>query len=220
MYISQLRAGSILMQALEQGLKTNGASIPGESCSRMPAVSMSALPQKIKRNAMYYRNRALRQGNLELLVSDASNCGGMFEALVRLHTDRWRSCGQLGVFADQRVIQWHREAVPQLEQAGILRLCSLLLNGTTIGVLYSLVDPQERAQRTQYFYLPAYSVEHADLRPGTLLTALAVEAAAREGVKTIDMLRGDEEYKRIWHTERFPTCGFFLRKMQARELAA
>jgi len=45
-------------------------------------------------------------------------------------------------------------------------------------------------------------IGHSDLRPGTVLIALATEHAAREGVRTIDMLRGDEGYKKFWHMER------------------
>ncbi|HET9087969.1 MAG TPA: GNAT family N-acetyltransferase, partial [Acidobacteriaceae bacterium] len=95
--------------------------------------------------------------------------------------------------------------------------CSLRLNGEIIGVLYSLIDPPRasrsahRIARTQYFYLTAYSLQHADLRPGTLLLALAIEQAANEGVQTIDMLRGDEAYKQIWHLTRTPTAGFTVR---------
>lgn len=174
----------------------------------MPALALPELPQKIRRNAMYYRNRAQRAGSLEFRVADASTCSEDFEVLHRLSMERWRARGQAGVFADERVIRWHREAIPLLANAGLLRLCSLRLNGESIGVLYSLIDPTDRPQRTQYFYLPAYSVEYADLRPGTVLTALAIDHAAREGVCTIDMLRGEEEYKKLWHTERTPTFGF------------
>lgn len=31
--------------------------------------------------------------------------------------------------------------------------------------------------------------------------ALAMEHAAEEGVETIDMLRGEEAYKKLWHVE-------------------
>jgi CelD/BcsL family acetyltransferase involved in cellulose biosynthesis len=48
---------------------------------------------------------------------------------------------------------------------------------------------------------------------------LAVEHAAHEGVQTIDMLRGNEEYKKLWHTERVATFGF-MRKRSARMTTA
>ena len=216
LYVSQLRAGSKLLRALEAGQQ--GERLIGQSCSRMPAVPLSALPQKIRRNAMYYRNRALRAGNLELDVAGGSNWGKAFAVLMRLHGERWRDRGEPGVFADERVVRWHEQALPRLERAGLLRLCSLRLEGGEImGVLYALIDPPGRPERTQYFYLPAYSIRHADLRPGTLLTALAVEHAAGEGVQTIDMLRGDEEYKKLWHTERAETFGFARGRRAGRE---
>lgn len=214
LHVPQLRPGSKLLEALA---RTPGAQrFTGEHCSRMPAVTMSELPVKIRRNAMYYRNRAARQGTLELVVADTNTQASSFDDLVRLHTDRWQRAGQAGIFSDERVIAWHREALPLLDEAGLLRIVSLRLNGEVLGVVYSLADPPDRADsrqrpaRTQYFYITAYSPEHADLRPGTVLLALAIEQAAHEGVDTIDMLRGDEAYKRIWHLEPVATYGYTL----------
>lgn len=176
----------------------------------MRAVTMADLPVKIRRNAMYYRNRAMRRGLLELTVADSTNWEETFDALTLLHTKRWQSSGEPGVLADSKVLAWHREALPLLQASGILRLCSLRLNGEIIGVLYSLIDPPPHSARTQYFYLTAFSREHADLRPGTLLLGFAIEHAALEGVQIVDMLRGDEPYKKIWHVESIPTYAFSL----------
>ncbi len=216
LYASQLLPQSKLARALHACAGQTENAFAGESCSRMPAVAMAELPPKIRRNAMYYRNRALRLGSLELTVANASDWADSFAALERLHSSRWQARGEPGVLADPRVLAWHREALPLLERCGCLRLCSFRLDGQVLGVLYSLIDPPARAVRTQYFYLTAYAKEHADLRPGTLLLALAIEAAAREGVQTIDMLRGDEAYKQIWHLQRFPTSGFALRAETSR----
>jgi CelD/BcsL family acetyltransferase involved in cellulose biosynthesis len=208
LHVPQLRAGS---RVAESFVHIPGAQrFVAEPTSRMAAVPMSQLPAKIRRNAMYYRNRAARQGTLELTVADTAMLPGAFDSLVSLHTERWRQAGEPGVLTDPRVLAWHREALPLLQAAGLLRLCMLRLNGEVLGVLYSLVDPPGRPDRTQYFYITAYSPAHADLRPGTLLLALAIEQAAGEGVRTIDMLRGDEAYKRIWHLEPVATHGFTL----------
>lgn len=218
LYATQLRPESMLLQALSRQSASEVRRFETESCSRMAAVSMAGLPVKIRRNAMYYRNRALRQGKLEFTVAGASDWAESFEALERLHTKRWQSSGEPGVLADPRVLGWHREALPLLQASGLLRLCCLRLNGETIGVLYSLIDPASWPERTQYFYLTAFSIEHADLRPGTLLLGYAIEHAAEEGVKTIDMLRGNESYKKIWHVQPVSTYGFALPfASQARE---
>lgn len=207
-YASQLRPGSLLFELLQQ--PENSAIEPFESasCSQMPAASMSELPVKIRRNAMYYRNRAARLGKLEFDIAENSNWEEAFDALRSLHMARWQNRGETGAFADERVVAWHLESIPQLQEAGILRLYMLRLDGHTIAAIYALVDPPGRPGRTQYVYVTAYSVEHAELRPGTVLFALATERAKQEGIETIDMLRGDEAYKKMWHLVPTPTYGF------------
>src|SRR6185437_2753051 len=208
--VFQLKENSMLRQVLEHlpipGLRRVGA----EGCSRLPAIPVNGLPRSIRDQAKYYRKRAMRQGNLELNVADETNWPDAFDALERLHTSRWHNSGQPGLLADRRVVAWHREALPLLLRGGMLRLFALSLSGEPIAALYSLVDPPSRSPRVLYFYLTAFSIRHADLRPGTVLMALAIEHAADEGVQTIDMLRGDEPYKRLWHPEKLPTFGFSM----------
>ena len=214
--VPQLRSGSKLRQALAAA---GAQPLTAEPCSRMPAVAMAELPFKIRRNAMYYRNRAVRQGTLELSFAEAQHLPAAFDDLVRLHTQRWNQSGEPGVLADPRVLAWHQQALPLLDEAGLLRLCTLRLDREVLGVIYSLVDPPGRADRTQYFYITAYSTAHADLRPGTVLLALAIDEAAQQGIATIDMLRGDEAYKRLWHLESTAMLGYTLRR-QAHAAAA
>ena len=208
LHLPQLRPGSRLLEAL--------AGVPGaqpfdaQPCSRMPAVPMTQLPGRIRQNAAYYRKRAARQGNIVLNTIHASDIPATFNTLVRMHTERWQQAGQPGVFADSRVTEWHREALPLLNAAGLLRMCTLTLNNEVIGVLYSLADPPGLPDRTSYVYLTAYSRKHADVGPGTVLLALAIEETAREGIRTIDILRGDEAYKRLWHFEPTPTHGISI----------
>jgi CelD/BcsL family acetyltransferase involved in cellulose biosynthesis len=217
---TQLPEHSQLLAAMKQhlGRQRSGAFLTQSvGCSRMPAVTIAELPQKIRRNAMYYRNRAQRCGRLELVQADESSWESIFEELRRLHTSRWQTKKEDGVLIDQLVVDWHREAIPLLHRAGLLRLMALKLNEDVIAVLYSLID-RERDGRVQYFYITAYSPDHADLRPGTLLIAYAIERAAQEGVVTIDMLRGDESYKQIWHMEKVPTfCVTQSTSMRAAE---
>lgn len=207
---SQLRPQSLLAQAFQSISGT--VQIDGESCVQAPAVHFAEMPLKVRRNLRTYRNRAMRQGTLELAQADSTNWRDAYNDLVRLHSARWKSRGEPGVFADVRVIQWHCEALPMLDRFGLLRLNRLRLNGNTAAVLYSLVDPPTRPRRTAYFYLSAYAPEFAELSPGTLLLAMAIDRAAEEGVNTIDMLRGDEFYKQFWHPERTGTLGFSLQK--------
>ena len=212
MCVSQLRPGSRLLEALRESTGLGAEHFTTESCSRMPAVPINCLPPKIRRNAIYYRNRAERTGKLEFVIAGPEDLDEIFDSLVRLHTARWQAEGEPGVFSDPRMVEWHRKALPLLQRTGLLRLSALRLNGEIVAVIYALLDPPARAHRSFYLYVTAFSTRHAELRPGTVLYALAIDHAACEGVHTIDLLRGDEGYKQMWHAEPFPTYGFDLRR--------
>ncbi len=206
-HFTQLLPESLLYQALERETPREGARFAGESCSRLPAVKVAGLPKKVRAEVLYFRNAAIGRGKLQLRVASGGDALTTFEQLVRLHTARWQAAGEAGVLADSRVLAWHREAIPKLQAEGLLRLYTLELAGEEVAVLYAL-----RVRRVESFYLIGSAPEYAELHPGTLLTALAMEHAAAEGVEVIDMLRGEEVYKKFWRVEEVPTFGFAVRR--------
>lgn len=209
-YFTQLHPESRLLHALEAAPAIRAEPANSQSCARMPAVHLENLPTKIRQNVRYYGNRARRLGSLEFHSAGVADCLKCFEIFRRLHSERWQHSGESGVLTDPRVIAWHRESLPLLARAGMLRLCTLTLNEEPIAAVYALIDPPAHPSPTLYVYLPAFSVRHAALRPGTLLLAQIIDQAAKEGVRTIDFLRGDEPYKHLWHAESAPTFGFAL----------
>ena len=206
-YFTQLAPGSLLGRALERVKAGAVSRFAGESCSRLPAVSTAGLPKKVRAEVLYFRNAAIGRGKLRLRVATEEDALEMFEQLVRLHTTRWQAAGEAGVLADARVLAWHREAIPGLQAAGLLRLYALELAGEEVAVLYAL-----RVRTMESFYLIGSAPEFAEVHPGTLLTAMAIEHAAGEGVQVIDMLRGEEVYKKFWRVTEVPTSGFAVRR--------
>ncbi|MGB0063925.1 MAG: GNAT family N-acetyltransferase [Terracidiphilus sp.] len=206
----QLRKSSKLFQAMRREERRDVESFRSESCLRIRAVHLDAFPSQLRQNIRFYRNVATRSGELELELADRQNWQAAFDALVQLHAMRWQSVGQPGMLADPKVLAFHREAIPLLLEQGMLRLHLLRLKGEVIAATYSLVDPPERRERTQYLYLITHSVKRAELHPGTLLLAAMIEQAAEEGVAWIDLLRSEESYKKLWHAEQEPTYGFTI----------
>lgn len=213
--VSQLRRSSKLRLAVDGMQDGDTTRFEAESCSRIRAVPIEQLPSKIRRNVTYYRKRAEAKGELRFALADETNYLDSFDLLEKFHAERWDARGERGVLADKRMVAWHRESLPLLLRAGLLRMCCLRLNQDPIAMLYALVDPPGRRDRTEYFYLTAHSSRHAELSPGTLMTAMAIEEAAGEGVEVIDMLRGDERYKDFWHVEHTPTWGYSLSRAAA-----
>jgi CelD/BcsL family acetyltransferase involved in cellulose biosynthesis len=208
-YLQQLRTGSPLL-----GL---GDFIPhsqhyaSATCSFLPAGRPNSLSAKLMRNISYYRHRAEQQGKLEFLQATQETALSLFELLIRFHQDRWESRGEPGVLSDRRVQQHHREAIPLFQRRGLLRLHALQLNEEVIGVQYGLADPFHYQERKIYYYLSGFHSDFGHLSPGTLLLASALETAQQEGAIAVDLLRGEEQYKKLWNAEFFPTYAIQFR---------
>ncbi len=214
-HFAQLRSPSPLLAALRA---MEGTAIrAGEPCGRRPAASIAELPPKLRAEVRYQQNAARALGKLRFEHALEGDWEFAFEMLVRMHTERWRLAGEPGVMADPAVLAHHRAALPGLLRRGMARLNLLWAGEHLLGVLYSLVDPPELRGRTQYLYLMGYAPEYIRLRPGTLLLAYAVEKAAQAGFAAVDMLRGEESYKKFWRLEPVPTfcCSFPKRSAQA-----
>jgi CelD/BcsL family acetyltransferase involved in cellulose biosynthesis len=205
----QLRRGAALL-ALPAPAAWRQEIAPGEPSPVLPlsdavAGRASAIPAAMARNVRYCRGRAQRVGNLACRTADARSIPAFFEALVRLHTRRWSERGSAGVLNDASVLAWHREAMPLLHEAGLLRLHALLQGGEIIAVLFCLADGAHRPERCCYYYLGGFDPRLRSLSPGTLLVAYAIDQAVAEGARAFDFLRGAEAYKYRWGAVDQPT---------------
>jgi CelD/BcsL family acetyltransferase involved in cellulose biosynthesis len=165
----------------------------------------SAVPSAMARNVRYCRRRAERAGRIDYATADAQTVAAFLDALVRLHASRWSERGRTGVLSDTSVLAWHREAVPALQAAGLLRMHALLHAGEFIAVLFCLADPAQAADRCCYDYLGGFDPRLRALSPGTLLVAYAIDQAVSERATAFDFLRGAEAYKYRWGAVDRPT---------------
>ena len=157
------------------------------------------LPSKVGGNVRRYRRRAEAEGRLAWDVAGTTaEALQSFEQLAVLHGERWEVRGEAGVLADDRVLAHHREAIPALLQADLLRMFRLTRNDELLGVLYALADAPGREDRSLFLYLIGINTRFAELSPGTLLLHAVWEYAREEGFQTLDLLRGGENYKKLW----------------------
>jgi CelD/BcsL family acetyltransferase involved in cellulose biosynthesis len=166
---------------------------PGLDLPADPAAVLAALP---KSRRLDLRRCARRLGEIAPLAFTRADAGSLAEhldALIALHGARWRERGQDGVLAEAAVVGFHRDAATGLLARDLLRLEALRLGGRIIAVHYGL-----RRGETGYSYLHAFDPELHAFGPGWLLIARSLEAAAREGVRRFDFLRGREPYKYAW----------------------
>jgi CelD/BcsL family acetyltransferase involved in cellulose biosynthesis len=152
-----------------------------------------ALPKAMRDNVRHCRARAARAGVLAFETALPPQLAGHLQALEDLHARRWAERGEAGVLHDPAVRAMHREAVPLLHAAGLLRLHALRLDGRIVAVAYCLLH----ARRCAY-YIGGFDPRCAAFSPGTLLVDHAIAQAREEGALAFDFLRGQEAYKYRW----------------------
>ena len=166
------------------------------ACDPHPVLDLReplAVPKAMRDNVRHGRSRAARAGEIACETAGAQQVPEFLAALEGLHARRWATRGESGVLQDEAVRAMHREAAPQLQAAGLLRLHALRLDGAIIAVLHCLAH----AGRVHY-YIGGFDPAHAAISPGTLLIAHAIDAARAEGAIHFDFLRGQEAYKYRW----------------------
>src|SRR5690242_6842667 len=197
--LAQLRKGSSLLHgALPTRL--GESRTPDEACAVLrfaPGASLdTCIPKRVQQNLRYYRRRAERLGHVEAREVAPGDAEASFDRLVSLHGLRWSHRGAPGVLADDRVLAVHREAVPELARAGMLRLYELLIDGRVAASLYALADA--RPHGSVYYYVGGFDPAFGEASPGTLVIAHAIAQAHGSGAHAFDFLRGREPYKYLW----------------------
>jgi CelD/BcsL family acetyltransferase involved in cellulose biosynthesis len=177
---------------------------PAHPCPVIPLPAV--LSRRMRQNLRYYRGRVERADIQHALVSSGDAALSVLESLFTLHGARWRSRGSPGVLGEDNVRRFHRQAVPALADAGLLRMHVLHRQGTMFAVGYMLT-----AKARAYDYITGFDPDLAALGLGTVLIGCAIQAAAEEGVREFDFLRGREDYKYRWGAQDRPTFSRRLR---------
>jgi CelD/BcsL family acetyltransferase involved in cellulose biosynthesis len=173
-----------------------GATAPrGWTADRRPSATCPALslPCPPSTRVAYYRRRLARAGAVRVEPAEPRSLPAAVQALVALHGARWTARGEAGVLADDRVEQFHRDAAARLCAAGLLRLIVVRVNETPAAVCYGF-----HANGVAFYYLGGYAPEWARYNVGTVAVSHAIDAAARDGAREFDFLRGREQYKYDW----------------------
>ena len=192
-----LPADSPLLQA-QAPLGWGAEAEPRDVCPVLTLPSrvedlQQVVPTRQLSNLRKYRRKAEAMGGLRTEVADEDDWEEALEALIRLHEARWESQGQPGVLQGESLRAFHREVAAGFLARGALLLIALRLQGETIAALYGFQE-----QTTVTCYLPGFEPGWAKLSPGVMVVGAAVEEAVQRGARTIDFLRGKEDYKYSW----------------------
>jgi CelD/BcsL family acetyltransferase involved in cellulose biosynthesis len=147
-------------------------------------------------------------GPVEVRVANgAEEIGEWYEAMVELHSRRWKLKGELGAFADPVVRRFHRGLLESCaggvgRDGLVAEILRVRFGLETVAFLYHL------RYRRRINFLQSGLAYHEDnrLKPGLVAHALSIERYRQSGdVDEYDFLGGEPEavrYKRSLATDR------------------
>lgn len=115
--------------------------------------------------------------------------------LFELHQRRWESRESTGVFANQRLRNFHLDIAKSFSQKGWLGLFLLKLSGKPAAALYGF-----KYMSKYYTYLSGFDPKYSKYSVGSLLFSHVIAKCILEGLAEFDFMRGAEAYKDRWNT--------------------
>ena len=174
-----------------------------------------SLNKKVRSDIVRQENNIGKAGKLEFEV--ASGYGpvrSIMNDFFEIHKKRWAEKKMPSQFGDGRLRERYLSLAVSLEKEGIVELSSLKLDSKTIALHYGFVFGGR-----YYWYTPAFDPEYQKFSPGKLLLSRTIKSAMGRGIKTFDLLRGEERYKFFWTNKKIDLYRFiFLKKSRASRL--
>lgn len=161
-------------------------------------------PSNLRRNVRRYRKKAEAEGPLDFEISGDADRGAL-DALINLHTARWRQEGEPGMIAANRSAGFLRDIARELAASDMFRLFSLRYCGTIAAVIFAI-----SFRKAIYGYLTAFDPRYESFGLGRTLLFESIRYAHENGYEIWDFLRGDEPYKFWWGAEIIPKSRLIL----------
>lgn len=139
-----------------------------------------------------------KMGEMRLDVAqDAQQAEAMFVAMCNLHTQAWSERGESGAFANEFLLEFHRQLIRKQHAHGEIQIIAVRAGDALIGVLYNFVH---RGRVYSYQSGFDFTLGPKQYKPGLLAHTLAIEHNARLGHRYYDFMAGDSQYKRSMGT--------------------
>jgi CelD/BcsL family acetyltransferase involved in cellulose biosynthesis len=155
-----------------------------------------------KQRLLYIQRKLKRLGDIKhyrILKDD--DLPAAFDELRRLHTLRWTTKGQSGVFASERFNRFHCHLMQLLRARDLVELRFVQKDGENIACVYNFCYGD-----TVYYYQSGLDKAAApNISLGMIVHAEAIKAAIESGFKCFDMMRGKSNtYKQDYQCATTP----------------
>jgi CelD/BcsL family acetyltransferase involved in cellulose biosynthesis len=204
--LAEVPAGSSTIDLWDRHIQEDGKVIDVVGTTACPIIHLPVgredLTERMSGKSRYnlHRNRKRLEQVGRVAYERASSVHDVqeaFQTFVDLHQSRWMKDGLPGKFSSPRFLAFHQETTKIFGGLGQLRLEILRFNREAVAGVYGY------SYKGRYsFYLTAFAkAVLPSYSTGTLLLLHCAEAAAREGHREFDLLRGPANYKMIWANE-------------------
>ncbi|KKL89659.1 hypothetical protein LCGC14_1912480 [marine sediment metagenome] len=149
------------------------------------------------------KRRLGKLGELSLVkITDPSEAKRYLDEFVQVYDMRWRTTGHRSIFQDNRVIKFYENLIDNLINS--------YLNFSLLKVGEEVVSYHFGFQFGEwlYWYKPTYKLKYQNMSPSKIHLSMLVEEGISNGLRGLDLLSGDEEYKSQWANERYKTMTF------------
>ena len=179
--------------------------------------SMDQLLRKFSKNRRWQIRRSLKEyqceGAVELVeAKDVEEALDYFKSMGELHTARWNSVGEAGVFSNPRWVNFHRSLIRGAFDTGAIQMLRLSSGMKSIGYIYNFVWRDEVCVLQTGFVLEEDNVR----KPGYLAHCMAMVVNAGRHIKRYDFLAGESQYKKSLAKAGHPMLWIKVRKKLIR----
>jgi CelD/BcsL family acetyltransferase involved in cellulose biosynthesis len=186
--------------AKARSLRT-GVWIAGTS-PRIPLVGsfdafQAALSSKRRSSLRRYMRHLAALGAISIEeVSDLDRLSKAMADGLRLEAAGWKGDAGTAIAESESLERFYTLIAERAARSGTLSLLFLKTDEKRIAFAYCL-----RNRSTLYVLKTGYDPEYAAYSPFNVLMTLAIESAFNKGFETLDLLGGDDPWKRAWTHE-------------------
>lgn len=163
-------------------------------------------PHGLRRNLRRYGEKASRIDTPQFRVTcDADP--ELTEALIRLHTNRWKDQGEEGMIVANQSAEFLRDVVQELKRENRVRFFSLSFQHEIVAIILGF------PYRNIFFsYLSGFDPAYETFGFGRELLYDSIQYAFEQHWAAWNFLRGDEEYKFSWGAKPIQKSRLIIRR--------
>lgn len=154
--------------------------------------------KKLSRNARKQRKRRraklMRAGDISIKFSNtADEIDEAFASLISLHQKRFSTKGGSDAFRTDSYRRFHLDVMKSAHEQNELKLLTIAIDGNIVGVEYAFLCSNKLS-----FFQTGFDPQFQHLSLGHLLMMFTIDQAILDGAHTIDLLKGNYDYKKTY----------------------